>query len=1159
MLDEALSTVDGRLREEVAALARAHDDLRDLFASTRLPILSLDASLRVERWTPAASRLLDLRDRDLGRPLDRLGARSLLDGLAEQARDVLETGTATDRQVESSGRSFAREVLPHRARGDRPEGVVVILTDATELQRAVRSAAHLAAIVESSEDAILSHDLEGLVQSWNGAAERLYGYSAEEIVGRSIHRIVPDERMPQLREAMATLRRGGSLPPFRTTRVDRDGRRVDVSVNLSPLRDATGAIVGVSAIDRDVTAQLRARAQLEESERRFRAIFDNAAVGIAQVGLDGRFLLVNPQFAEITGYTIDELEEKTFQDITHPEDVEADLWELEALAAGRRSRYEMEKRYLRRDGTTAWVHLTVAAVRSDSDGAPSYYVSLATDITERKRLELALRQSETRHRIAAWAAQVGTFEWRIPTNENYWTPELEALYGLPAGGFGGSYRAWTEGVHPDDLAAAEAAVVEALETGTLEAEWRARWPDGTVRWLEARGWVEKGEDGHAIRMIGVNFDITERKETERVLHRVEELRRLALASAQMGTWDLDLATGRLHWDERAQELFGIDGAEVALEAPLARIHPSDRERVDRMIRTATDPDGSDGSYDLEYRVAPEEGVERWVRAMGQVQFESRHGERRPTRFLGVLMDTTAQREAAAAKREQEDRYRLAVEAGALGTWTYDPSRKTSRWDARAKAIFGLPVDAPIALERAISVIHPDDRPRALEALTRALEARGRYAITKRITPPNGPMRWVRTNGLVTTGGPDERDVRLIGVVQDITEQKRNEEALLEANRRKDDYLAMLGHELRNPLASIRNAGEILRMEAERVPALARPTSVLQRQTQHMGTLLDGLLDVSRITRGKLRTEMAPIDLRAVVREVVSDRAPEARARDVALRANAEDPLPVRGDRARLRQVLDNLVGNALAFTDAGGSIEVTATAEADDARICVRDTGRGFDPELAPHLFEPFQQGPQEDLSRSSGGLGLGLALARGLTELHGGTLEGWSEGLGRGATFEVRVPRTAGVAPPPSAPDPAAEASPETPRLSILLTEDDEDGGELFTILLEKLGHEVRWVRTGREALEVAPVHRPDVIVSDIGLPDISGYEVARGLRADPAVRGALFVAVSGYGRAEDKRAAAAAGFEVHLTKPVKLGDLRRALSRAKSGAPKTGSNRTP
>ena len=369
---------------------------------------------------------------------------------------------------------------------------------------------------------------------------------------------------------------------------------------------------------------------------------------------------------------------------------------------------------------------------------------------------------------------------------------------------------------------------------------------------------------------------------------------------------------------------------------------------------------------------------------------------------------------------------------------------------------------------------------------------------------------------------------------DVTEHVETAEALREADRRKDEFLAMLGHELRNPLAPIRNAIHILREAGTDLPTLEKARDMIDRQVSHLARLVDDLLDVSRISRGKILLRKERLNLTALVRDTVEDRRRglEAGGRTLEVSLPAE-ALWIEGDETRLAQALGNLLSNAGKFTDPGGRIEVGLSAGPDraSAGIEVRDDGIGMEPEMLSRLFETFSQADRT-LDRSRGGLGLGLALVKGLVDLHGGEVHAASDGLGRGSRFTLRFPLVkAAVAPRREAGTPAREAGPRR----VLVIEDNVDAAESMQMLLELSGFEVATAADGCAGLDAARRFRPDVVLCDIGLPGgMDGYAVARELRADDELHSVRLIALTGYGQAEDKRRAYEEGFDLHLTKPV-------------------------
>ena len=399
--------------------------------------------------------------------------------------------------------------------------------------------------------------------------------------------------------------------------------------------------------------------------------------------------------------------------------------------------------------------------------------------------------------------------------------------------------------------------------------------------------------------------------------------------------------------------------------------------------------------------------------------------------------------------------------------------------------------------------------------------------------PDAAIDWRVLEDLAARAAAAFENVRLYESLQtEIAERRAAEAALQESNRRKDEFLAMLSHELRNPLAPIQTSLEVIRLIAPADPKIIWASDVMVRQLRQVTRLIEELLDVARINQGKIVLKPANVDLNAVLRQSVEAAKPFMDARDQLLRVTPfADSVGVYGDFARLAQIVSNLLNNASKYSEKGTLIELTASLDEQGAVICVRDQGIGMDAELLPRIFELFTQG-RRGLDRSQGGLGVGLTLARRLAELHGGTIEATSEGAGRGSTFTLRLPCIGLVSSEGAAALPAP--SPVTTVCRILVVDDNQDAAQSVTTFLELEGHVARSAADGIAALEAAAAFTPDVVVLDIGLPLLNGYEVARRLRQLPATRGALLLALTGYGQQEDRAFAESAGFDRHFTKPT-------------------------
>jgi len=375
---------------------------------------------------------------------------------------------------------------------------------------------------------------------------------------------------------------------------------------------------------------------------------------------------------------------------------------------------------------------------------------------------------------------------------------------------------------------------------------------------------------------------------------------------------------------------------------------------------------------------------------------------------------------------------------------------------------------------------------------------------------------------------------------EIVERRQAEQRLRDASRRKDEFLAMLSHELRNPLAPIRNAVELIRRLAPPEPKLTWATEVTDRQVAHLTRLVEELLDVARISQGKIALQNEPLDLLGVVAQALETVRPyiDARSHQLTLRL-PDTPVWLRGDAGRLAQVIGNLMHNAAKYTPDGGSIQLELQVEHGEALLAVSDNGIGIEAELLPNVFELFEQG-RRSLDRSQGGLGVGLTLVQRLVQLHHGSVEVASGGPGQGAQFRVRLPCLSEVRPDDAQPDDgrAPEAG-GAGGCRVLVVDDNRDAAETTGMFLELAGHQVKTVGDGLQALASAPVYAPDVVVLDIGLPGLDGYEVARRLRRLPQTEHALLIALTGYGQANDQRQAEEAGFDAHYVKPTDPGVL--------------------
>ncbi len=525
----------------------------------------------------------------------------------------------------------------------------------------------------------------------------------------------------------------------------------------------------------------------------------------------------------------------------------------------------------------------------------------------------------------------------------------------------------------------------------------------------------------------------------------------------------------------------------------------------------------------------------------------------------TFTDVTERRRAEVALRTSEEKVRLAAQAAGLGIWTWHVAEDRVTWENdRMYEIVGLPrSDAPINSARFVSdLLYPDDAARFSAALDGARRGGKRFYFEGRfVRQSDDDLRWIEFTGLMQPPSANSAP-RMLGTAADVTDRRRTEEAvrvfaaeLSEADRRKTEFLATLAHELRNPLAPLRNGLHMLGMSKGSPDLMEKMRAMMERQVNHLVRLVDDLLDIARVTSGKVELRIHRAGLQEIVASAVETSLPLIESHKHELIVSLpQEALFLDVDHTRIAQVLSNLLNNAAKYTPAGGRITLSARRVDEDVVISVADTGTGIAPEALGQVFQMFTQ-VARNLDRSQGGLGIGLSLVRGLVELHGGTVTAESAGLGSGSTFTVRLSLAE-----PSHTGSGETASPDqhdgdSRSLRVLVVDDNEDAADSLATIIRLRGHSVTVSNDGVEAVRVAQEFKPQLVFLDIGMPGMTGYEVARTLRTMDVTRDAILVALTGWGSKEDRARANTAGFDHHLTKPAEIKvvqDLMSSLARA-------------
>ncbi|KAF3889154.1 MULTISPECIES: hybrid sensor histidine kinase/response regulator [Nostocales] len=832
-----------------------------------------------------------------------------------------------------------------------------------------------------------------------------------------------------------------------------DGQRKTILNSSVAIRDKTGTIVNAVAVNVDITDRKQVEATLRKSEAIAKARAEEleifmetvpAAVWIARdphchhmtANRAAYELMRVPPGSVMTAtppdgkYTFPCKIQKNGQDIP--------LNELAMQQACRRGQaVEAEFEFIFDENDIRYIYGKAVPLRNDS-GAVRGSIGAFLDVTDRKQAEAERQQlMSLLHQKQEWldlahaAAKLGCFDWNLQTNVNIWSKELEAIYGLQPGEFGGTYEDWAKWVHPDDLAKAVAKLDRCWSARTSEffTDFRIVKGDGSLSWLQVRARIFYDDAGQPWRMVGVNIDISDRIQAEEALRRSELMFRTLADTMPQLFWITQPNGYHEYFNQRWVEYSGTTLEQAQGNGWQHIVHPDDVERTKDIWQSSL---RSGKHYDIEYRLRRAlDGEYRW--------------------HLG----------RAFPLREQD---------GSIVKW------------------FGSCTD-----------IH--DRKLAIEERAQALER--------------------------------ERAARI---------------ELEKANHMKDDFLAIVSHELRSPLNPILGWAKLLRMGNLDSKKTTQALEIIERNAKLQARLIDDLLDVSRILRGKLSLSLSPVDLVAAINAALETVRLSAEAKSIKLLLQlSSDALKVEGDCNRLQQVVWNLLTNAVKFTPEGGQIKISLEKVGSQAQIQVSDTGQGISPDFLPHVFDRFRQADNAT-TRKFGGLGLGLAIVRHLVELHGGTVRVESLGEGMGATFTVLLPLIPTVSQTSTSDRKlVSSCSPNLNGLRIVVVDDDIDSLELLVFILKQYGAEVTSVNSASEALKAIARVKPNLLFSDIAMPEMDGYQLIQKVREMEVFQEEKLpaIALTAFAGEANHQKIISAGFQQHLTKPVDPAELASAIAK--------------
>jgi PAS domain S-box-containing protein len=978
-----------------------------------------------------------------------------------------------------------------------------------EHDQASRAKARLAAVVESSHDAIISKDLNGVIKSWNTGAEQIFGYTAEEAVGKPVTMLMPPDRVAEETRILQTIRRGERVETYETVRITKDGRRIDVSLSISPVRDASGCIIGASKISRDITARKRAEQRLATQHSITHALAEAANLHEAASKILEAICDVLGWHVGVLWHVDEEASVLRCADLYHLPSVQVPRFEAVSRQRGFELGIGLPGRVWA-SGKASWIPDVVRdsnfprAPIADSEGLHGAFGfpiildgevlgvmeffsheirqpdtellqmmaavgSQIGQLIERRRAEEALRRSEERYRRLVGLLPVGVYTCDAPSGViTFYNQQAAQLWGrAPRLGdtdehFCGSFRLWqADGkLLPHD----QTPMAQAIHAGRAfrNEDVVVERPDGSRINVLVNVDPIRDAAGHLVGAINAFHDTTALKHAEETTHF------LAGASAAL----VELTDYR-------STLQKVAALAVAHFADWCAVDMQNADgSMQRLAVTHRDPAKVQLAHELVRRYPPRP--------------DDAHGVMKALRTGQPEWVPTIPDSLLAELAQDEEHLRIIRQLG-LKSYICAPLRSRSR---------------------------------TLGVLTFATAESGRVFDATDLT------------------AAEDLANRAVIAIENATLLA----TLKETDRRKDEFLAMLAHELRNPLAPIRNAVQIFRGKGLPVPELQWATEVIDRQVHQMTRLVDDLLDVSRITRGKVELRKELVDLGTVVSNAVEASRPliEKWGHELTVTIPPQ-PIRLEADPTRLAQVFLNLLNNAAKYTDPGGRIGLSAERLDDHVAVRVKDNGIGIPIEMLPRVFDLFAQ-VDRTVERSEGGLGIGLTLVQRLVQMHGGTVEAHSDGPGQGSEFVVRLP-TAKEIPTARAGTTGPEQLAAPSGRRILVVDDNRDAADSLGMLLRMMGNEVHTAHDGLEAVGAAAAFHPDVILLDIGLPKMNGYEVARRIREQQSGQRVLLVALTGWGQEEDRRRTQEAGFDHHLTKPVEFNALEKLLAATSEG----------
>ncbi|MTJ07773.1 PAS domain S-box protein [Anabaena sp. UHCC 0204] len=1041
-------------------------------------------------------------------------------------------------------------------------------------------------LVETCSDWIWEVNESGAYTYASPQIINVLGYSPTEILGKTPFDFMPPAEAERvLPEFMQFLSVQAPFQCLENTNRHKDGRLIILETSAVPIFDEDRKFCGYRGIDRDITIRKLSEAALRQNEARFQRIAANLPGVMYQYILraDGsyEFIYISDRCQEVyelESATILNNADAVFQ-LAHPEDLPS-LQESILHSALSLQQWLWEGRIITSSGQIKWIQ-GISQPERQANG-DILWDGLILDISEqqaalheRQQIEIALHKLSDRLNLAIKSAQIGIWDWDIINNHLVWDDRMYELYGVKPSDFTGAYQAWEAGLHPDDLISGRIAIQQAIAgERDFEPEFRVVWPNGTIKFIKAYALVQRDSQGKALRMIGINFDITDRKQSETKLQAAEiQLRnvstrlKLAVRSAKIGIWDLDLVNDALLWDDRMYQLFGISRETLNLsEEALAKfetlLHPDDRVTIRQAVKQAI---AEEKELDIEFRIVLPNSKIRILKGYGLVQ---RNSQGQPQRMIGINYDISDRKQAEAEIIRSRDLREAIFNESADALFLVDAETvRTIDCNQRAVEMFAVTNKTDLIGIEGHQLQKQQFTIEELQAIKDDMEQQGFWSREIEYKTFTGKIFWGNLAAKqITVAGQKMNLVR----VTDISDRKQAETQLHDTNKQlaratrlKDEFLASMSHELRTPLNAILGITEGLQDQVFGVinEKQRQGLQTIERSGTHLLELINDILDLSKIEAGQMELDCTPVVIRQLCKSSLSFIKHQAFQKRIHLDIKIQPNLPeLLVDERRMRQVLINLLNNAVKFTPEGGSITLSVLREqhspetkithfCDFIRIAIIDTGIGIAPENLHKLFQPFVQ-IDSSLNRQYTGTGLGLSLVKRIVEMHGGQV-GVSSTIGVGSCFMVDLPSAniSGNWTESVNPD-ASELVAMTPGKLlksplILLAEDNEVNILTVSSYLEAKGYRIVLAKNGQEAIALTKSHLPDLILMDIQMPGMNGLEAMEQIRFIPNLANLPIIALTALAMPGDREKCLTAGANDYLTKPLKLKHLANTIQR--------------